>query len=265
MFLDLPPNVQQLIYNQLDVCDRAKLAIALQKIENANKVIKYKDKTSEKKLGILSKSIVKKRVVKLSETMMEFLTKSVDPSDSTLGVIAESFPIVNTIINKTHVKSIAERITEGIVSKEFLDELRNENNDEMLNLSNGSFDRSWRFLTSAYGCSVDMFKMLMCVESVSLWVADFNYYFVCNVFEALNADLIDYIFNCHPFPLELTGLRLMLTEWVFVAWPPIDVIRLYLQYVQFEEHQLQSMWLFYIGQMDTDCAEMIEEFMVKHD
>lgn len=77
MITQLPVEIQEIIYNKLHVKDRVML-LASKKFD-----FKPKPKANEKKLGVLSKAIAKRKVTKLSEPITRFIG-SCSSSDPTI-------------------------------------------------------------------------------------------------------------------------------------------------------------------------------------
>lgn len=94
MFTKLPIDIQEKIYNLLPVQSRTSLRIALPKRSSSYNY--FKDKTCEKKLGILSKAIKKKKFKKLTPATKVFLM-SIDKEDPTLAELSNILPQIGTI------------------------------------------------------------------------------------------------------------------------------------------------------------------------
>lgn len=95
MFLKLPLDIQDKIYKSLSVQDRVKLNMALPK-ENKSR---YKCIKEEKKLGLISKVLKKRKVKKISNIIRIFLS-DIDETDPTLTELSEEYPIINNLNKK---------------------------------------------------------------------------------------------------------------------------------------------------------------------
>lgn len=101
MFCDLPRDLQEKIYNGLDVFDRTSLNIALPKTSQFS----HKNKHLEKKLGVLVTAVKKGHVKKLSLNVKNFLS-SLCAQDSTIDIINEHIPNANLVRSKTDYSKI---------------------------------------------------------------------------------------------------------------------------------------------------------------
>lgn len=88
MLLSLPFDLQDKIYGMLSVKDRVRLNMCLPK-QNRDR---YKPLHEEKKLGVISIAIQKKRIKKLTPQMKAFLTQKVSRKDPTFAELVDVFP-----------------------------------------------------------------------------------------------------------------------------------------------------------------------------
>lgn len=97
MLLQLPLDVQERVYRMLPVDDRARLVAALPKGEplRARALPTGASRRAERTLGVIHRAVRKRRVMRMSTRMKDFLA-SVPLDDPTMFDIAASFPDVAT-------------------------------------------------------------------------------------------------------------------------------------------------------------------------
>lgn len=119
MITDLPAELQECIYNKLCVKDRVMFKMAMPKSSR----IMFKSPSKEKRLGVLVKSIQKKKLASLTKPIKQFL-KTCDRHDPTIEAIADVLPEARTIHAVKDMRpndDIVGLISEGIVTAKDLE------------------------------------------------------------------------------------------------------------------------------------------------
>lgn len=160
MLCDLPIGVQQLIYDQLHVCDRVRMFMAVPR--HVRKALKCESIAKEKKLFVVSRAIAQKRVTKLSYAMKEFLMTCRD-TDPTLDPIKIMFPgqvhfkvTTSTLSQLSPLDELKNKIKNGTVT---ISNLKHLTFDVVRNMHtyNTKFTQLFQALTS---CSVSVFEFI---------------------------------------------------------------------------------------------------------
>lgn len=89
MFCDLPKDIKEKIFDNLDIFDRTRLNMALPK----HSKMCHKNRSSENKLGVVTKAIKKKYITKPSPQVRNFFS-TIDHSDPTTLLINEIIPSI---------------------------------------------------------------------------------------------------------------------------------------------------------------------------
>jgi hypothetical protein len=103
-FMELPHDVQKIVYNKLNVRDRINLKAVLPK--KHTHVVCSKDTKMENKLGVVATAIKKHKIKKLSIEVKYFLS-TIPKDDPTISEIFKVFPDshVNIVIDQTMIKT----------------------------------------------------------------------------------------------------------------------------------------------------------------
>lgn len=153
MIQNLPPDIQQLIYNNTHVDDRLNYWLALPKSSRDH--MQKKCSTKEKTLSILHKSVKKNRVSALSEKMKDFL-RTCDPLDPTIQstrlfkefASAEIKPVCTPhLIVSSPI--LLEKIKNGTLTRE-----------EAVAIIDDDFDMFWTLQRTIYIAHENSFQML---------------------------------------------------------------------------------------------------------
>ena len=109
-FLDLPNDIQEIIYNKLNVIDKCAFNISAK-----FQYIKRQFIETHKKIGILYKLIIKKQIRSLSFDMTDFLSEyyKTNESDPSIQDIAIQFP---EIIGDKPPETLYGKIRLGIIT-----------------------------------------------------------------------------------------------------------------------------------------------------
>lgn len=240
MFLNLPVEVQQTVFDSLDVKDRTKLNMALPKEGK----MKHVSSEKEKKLGILYRAITKKTLTHLTPTIKGFL-RTCDVNDVTLKAIAAEFPEERII--QGNDGTLLKKIRDGTATSddfEFAHEYR-------------SFD----LLNALCESTPTMFDIAMSNTRSHKVIMDGKLSVVFNMFNWGNEELIAHILSKNYLPKS--------------AWDYFDdvdvaflldrkIVRdLILKYRTFTQERLRGLYEGVLGAMDVEAALDIEKVMMQ--
>lgn len=239
MIQNLPTEIQEIIYKKLHVRDRIRLLSVIPN-DTRNKMktfCKYK----EKRLGVLSKAIEKKKVKKISFQIMEFI-KSCEANDPTLKAISEVFPEIGTI--EQTKKSIFQKIQDGTLSDEdYVD------------------PKEYEYII--YKCPPSIWTILWNKENVKEWMTRYNgRSFLFNLFNYGNKALIEFLKNDDNYPWPWTETRDYILKNPNIMLRK-NVREILLEYFTFSKAELTSIWEYAISEMDIDSSLDIDNEIMK--
>jgi len=216
-FLDLPFDLRAKVYNSLNVQDRTRLNIALPKqYKKEMKPIK-----TEKRLGVLSNAIKKKRVTKLSRAMTDFLCTQVSKEDPTLQDISAILSIPPLVLTSNIIT--AESIAAASTREQFEHIIRNVPPELYDNV-----------------IAHPMFNS----RSPQTVMAD--YYVLCN------SVLFDYIATN-----QKTDIARFRSSIKFTVYS-VDILRVILKHFTLTPEERDAMYVYAIENMYTDSAALLQ-------
>lgn len=245
----LPVELQECIYMRLHVRDRVMFRIAMPK----DTKIRYNPPFEERKLGILAKSIQKRKIPELSTSMKSYL-RTVNPCDPTLDEIAEVFP--NVVVNVT-AKSFEDLIHDGTVTEEDVRALLPENLAVRL-------QTDWVLKESVYKCKPHVFEILIIHPDIRHFVD--NYDFLFCILNYANEELIIHLkqhsgrlgFDVPSFERSLIAYIISYRyNTIFTSQFAILAIR----HLPFTRQELERMWIRCLENMNMDAVEMIDRIL----
>jgi hypothetical protein len=156
MFLDLPIELQEKIYDNLEITDRVNLNIALPRNSKIIKTTKT-NKEKDKRIGLLNYYFKKKNKIIPRSKIYDFVLNNKD--DPTCKIIYNSFTTENVNEkNNILLLKFEEELKDNKISNETLEELSSKNyiiTDIMINifmkLSVVSIDTHVKLLNNAFG------------------------------------------------------------------------------------------------------------------
>jgi len=245
MLTELPVEIQERVYNGLHVRDRIKLLMALPKA--CVRRIRVRPHHNEKKLGVLAKAVEKRRVERLSSTMVAFLKEECVEGDPTIGEIGKVFP---ELLDDDGTDDIAGRIRNGTLTAKDLE---------------GLVDKMYRGLgavrAAVYQCTPAVFDVLYGSEEVRAWMQMFGgQCFIFNLFNYMNPTLIEYLRSAEmvdgfvwPWDLAYKNIMECRHTWVVPA-----TRKLILEQVPWTTEQLDEIWKNMMEDMNIDAATEVE-------
>ena len=254
MITTLPIEIQQDIYNKLNVKERIHFEIALGK----NKPIQTKQKDKEKKLGILAKAIEKNKITKISRPIKEFL-KTCDPSDPTIQEITHVFPEVPTFYKELSLsfETINQKIINGRITLQELNDIPDINKNTY-NIG----DDIWMFKSSIFMSHIDSFMILIQHPAILIWFKLNSTIVFSNLFNYRNERVLEYIFSDGA---ELLGWDLeYLSDFIKsnnILFYTRSIRLLILRFIQLSNEEYQALWIDLLEKMDIEGIEDVETKM----
>jgi hypothetical protein len=249
MITTLPVEIQQTIYDKLNVKDRTILEIALGK----NKAIQTKPKYKEKKLCIIAKAIEKKKITKISRPIKDFL-KTCDPSDPTIIEITNVFPEVPM---SPSFETLNHKIIHGQVKLEDLKDIPDINKNTY-----NYGDDVWVFKSSIFMAHIDSFMVLMQHPAILIWLSLNSTIVFSNLFNYVNERVLEYIFaegsEILGWDLEYLSTCIKLNKPMFYTR---SVRRLIMRFISLSHEDYQTLWVDLLERMDIEGIEDVEEKM----
>jgi len=174
-FLDLPYELQEIIYNKLNILDKCAFDTVAK-----FKYIRRDSMETKKKLGVLYKLITSKELTELTFLQLRTLStyNRLFPDDPTIREIAMTFPVVCEKLPEI----LYDKIKDGTVTEEYLQ-----------NITRADIYIIDNLYCLISGNTVDMFKLLYKNEYIKEYIDDWkNGFYFFTMFNC-NEDLFLYL------------------------------------------------------------------------
>ena len=248
----LPADIQQMVYDRLHACDRAKLYIALPK--QSRRDLRVQPSYKECALTVLSRAIQKHKVKRLSYAMLNFL-KDCDKDDPTCAPIIEAFPEVaktmkcKSILNHKPSSTFYDKIFENSLT---------EADAKVITLD---YFYATRYTVARF--SLDTFKLLYQHSTAFCeYIKDISKY-LSDVSTAYNVDLVNELLeNKEKYDITndiLTYYRRCVVNFYTVSWKYLSDT--YLAHINFTKEELEKVYENVLDLMDIKSAEKIEKVL----
>ena len=257
MMIDLPVELQQLIYNKLPVWDRVRMKMVLpkpQSKEQSKQQLQWKNPDTERKLGILAGAIQKKRIVKLSDPMKKFIVASVDKEDPTLTEMAQHIPEVAHLLHRPQ----AARTIEDFIKDNDIEALKD--------VPASAFKEvMYHNPMIMYTVPPATFQGLMTLQGFREWFStEFPRIFYFNIYNYGNTALIDYLHqegqSSHGLDMHAARqyLRGYILQYSSCLMTRRDIRRVLLKELDFDRKDLEHLWEVRMNEMDIDGAQDVD-------
>lgn len=221
------------IAKHLNVSDRVKMSVALSDRCHANR-------QRERKLGILARGIRKGRLKKLTGPIRTFLLESCDRRDPTLKEIGDAFPEIKASLMLPMGKQ--ERTLSTI-----------QGDCKVL-----------------YNAQPTEFQdMIKNIDGLRAWIQEVQKSFYFNLFNYANEDLLTYITSADvacSLGFDIPSLNCYVKQSYkpiprsmhVSLWTQPRVRQLLLKFVPHSVEELELVWTYCMGAMDTNAASDID-------
>jgi len=247
----LPVEIQERIYSCLPARDRVRFHVAMPKDSR----FKNKNPATERRLGLFTKSIKKRKINTLSEPMMQYLG-TIDRDDPTLDEIAEVFPDAvekhrNSMIPK---QSLADVIKDKTVTVEHIRACLSEDLSGKLR---DNFDLKF----ALYNCTPQVFEIVILHPDILMFVV--HHKFLISLLSYENQKLIMHL-KQHGDRLGIniqTHARFVFDYIMKYECANTRYIIIALWYISFTTEELERMWIECLKQMNIHAVEAIDRII----
>jgi hypothetical protein len=250
----LPVELKEHVYSFLNVSDRARFRVAMQKTDTH---FRYKCPMEERKLGLFVRSIKKRRVSAMSFPMRQFLG-TIDRDDPTLDEIAEVFPeaVANHRNNNPRLMSLAELISNGTITEEDVRARLHEDLSTLL--------EDWEMKETLYKCMPHHLDILLIHPDFRRFIDTHS--FLYSIVNFGNEELIVYMKGDFArLGIDMPTHERSLVEYIMKSTPRSifmtpDFIPVAIRHLPFTSDEMDLVWAKCLEEMNMDVVDEIDRF-----
>lgn len=242
MFLQLPSDIQYMVFDKLNAEDRVKLNIALPKRCKIRKT-SHIDESTNRKLGIMAKFLKKRKPAQMTDKLRKFLRSHHD--DSTIKEL---------MFHEESMEYSLEECLEDALKRCDIEAIKRLPKDA-LNEKQAELSRVILDMLVSYG-TVEFFEELYACDNIE-GVVKYMISVRCLVFSAVNhlrEDFIKHLKGDDRFSDDWELMRTLARVSIFNT---ANCVKILITYFDLSEDVKEGMIDNFVKDVNVDCLEMI--------